>query len=234
MSVFAKETTQIFDSLNSDEGDRLWFNFGGLEIAWTPERLQDLQRKMDAGKAWGVQTELLGTAETRALVPLLSESIYDAMYTKHDGFGRPWRLADRMMEEAEKAGVSFHGEITVKNIDTINGRGRPVATIEGDIETEHVVCAAGIWESLIASKVGMTLPLTTKWHQYAETTPLAELAGQAPGDLHPVIRHQDRAMYFRQEGESHILGSYDHEPIPLEPENILSRADAPVMPSMMP
>ena len=41
-------------------------------------------------------------------------------------------------------------------------------------------------------------------------------------------------MYFRQEGESYILGSYDHEPMPLEPEDILSHADAPVMPSMMP
>jgi len=232
MSVFAKETTELYNSLNLDD-DTLWFDVCGLEIAWTPERLQDLKRKVGAGKAWGIETELLGPDETRALVPMLSERIYGAMHTKHDGFGRPWRLAGRMMEEAQKAGASFHGEITVKGIGTSKSRVRSVATTEGEIETEHVVCAAGIWGSLVAGRAGVTLPLAALRHQYAETTPLPELAGQ-PRDLHPVIRHQDRAMYFRQEGESYILGSYDHEPMPLEPEDILSRADAPVMPSMMP
>ena len=234
MSVFAAQTTQIYDSLNPPGDPKLWFGVGGLEIAWTPERLQDLKRKVGAGKAWGIETELIGAAETRALVPLLSERIYGAMYTRHDGFARPWQLAGRMMEEAKTAGVSFHGEVTVKDIRINDGRVRAVKTSEGVINTEHVVCAAGIWGSLVARMAGVTLPLAALRHQYAETAPLAELAGQPPEDFHPVIRHQDRAMYFRQEAQSYIIGSYDHEPMPLEPEDIQSRGDSPVMPSMMP
>ena len=39
-------------------------------------------------------------------------------------------------------------------------------------------------------------------------------------------------MYFRQEGEGFVIGSYDHEPMAVEPEDILSHDEAPVMPSM--
>ena len=50
----------------------------------------------------------------------------------------------------------------------------------------------------------------------------------------PVIRNQDRAMYFRQEYDAYVIGSYDHEPLLLEPEDVWSHAEAPEMPSMMP
>jgi hypothetical protein len=65
MSVFAKETTQIYDDLNPPDGEQLWFGVGGLEIAWTPERFEDIKRKVGAGRAWGVETCLLGPDETR-------------------------------------------------------------------------------------------------------------------------------------------------------------------------
>ena len=65
MSVFAKETTQIYDDLNPPDGEQLWFGVGGPEIAWTPERFEDIKRKVGAGRAWGVETCLLGPDETR-------------------------------------------------------------------------------------------------------------------------------------------------------------------------
>ena len=71
-------------------------------------------------------------------------------------------------------------------------------------------------------------------HQYALTAPLPELAGETVRYPAPVIRHQDRAMYFRQDYDAYVIGSYDHEPLLLEPEDIWSHADAPEMPSMMP
>lgn len=235
MSVFAKETTQIYDGLNPPDGEQLWFGVGGLEVAWTPERFDDLKRKVGAGKAWGVETYLLGGDETRKHVPLLSEKIYGAMYSPDDGIGRAWRLAGVMGQRAQDSGgATFYGKTAVTGINIVNERVTGVTTSNGDIKTDMVVCAAGIWGRLIGKMAGVPLPLVSMRHQYAETVPLPELADETMEYRHPIIRHQDRAMYFRQQHQSYVIGGYDHEPLLVEPEDIWGHDDAPEMPSMMP
>ena len=173
--------------------------------------------------------------ETREKVPLLSDNIYGAMYTPGDGNARAWMLAGEMGRRAQETGsAAFYGDTTVTGIDVVDGRVTAVRTSGGTIKTNAVVCAAGIWGSLIGRMAGVTLPLPPMRHQYAITAPLPELAGETVRYPAPVIRHQDRAMYFRQDYDAYVIGSYDHEPLLLEPEDIWSHADAPEMPSMMP
>ena len=235
MSVFARETVELFNSLNPTEGEPLWFGVGGLEVAWTPERFDDLKRKVGAGRAWGVETYLLGPDETREKVPLISDKIYGAMYTPGDGNARAWMLAGEMGRRAQETGrATFYGDTSVSGIDVTDGRVTAVRTSNGTIKTDIVVCAAGIWGSLIGRMAGVTLPLPPMRHQYAITAPMPELAGETVRYPAPVIRHQDRAMYFRQDFDAYVIGSYDHEPLLLEPEDIWSHAEATEMPSMMP
>ncbi len=235
MSVFARETTRIYGSLNPPAGERLWSAVGGLEVAWTPERFEDLKRKVGAGRAWGVHTCLLGRDETREKVPLLSEAILGAMYTPGDGVARAWKLAAEMGRRARECGAAtFQGDTTVTGIDLARGRVIGVRTTEGAVRTEAVVCAAGIWGRLIGRMAGVELPLAVLRHQYAVTAPLRQLAAETGDCRHPIIRHQDRAAYFRQHHRSYIIGSYDHEPMLVEPEDIRSRDEAPEMPSTMP
>ena len=235
MSVFARETVELYDSLNPTDGEPLWFGVGGLEVAWTPERFDDLKRKVGAGRAWGVETYFLGPDETREKVPLFSDKVLGAMYTPGDGNARAWMLAGEMGRRAQEIGrAAFYGDTTVMGIDVVDGRVTAVRTSGGTIKTDTVVCAAGIWGSLIGRMAGVTLPLPPMRHQYAITAPLPELAGETVRYPAPVIRHQDRAMYFRQDYDAYVIGSYDHEPLLLEPEDIWSHADAPEMPSMMP
>ncbi len=61
-------------------------------------------------------------------------------------------------------------------------------------------------------------------HLFAWTEPLPELAG-ASGIDHPILRHQDRAMYFRQRGEGYGIGAYGHEPITIEPAELERHPD---------
>ena len=235
MSVLALETVDLFESLNPAEGEPLWYGVGGLEVAWTPERFEDLKRKVGAGRAWGVETYLLGPDDTREKVPLLSDKIYGAMYTPGDGNAHAWKLAGEMGRRAQESGsATFHGDTTVTGIDVVDGRVTAVQTSNGTIKTDLVVCAAGIWGRLIGQMAGVTLPLPPMRHQYALTAPLPELAGETMRYREPVIRNQDRAMYFRREYDAYVIGSYDHEPLLLEPEDIWSHAEAPEMPSMMP
>ena len=235
MSVLARETARIYGALNPPAGKPLWSAVGGLEVAWTPERFEDLKRKVGAGRAWEVETYLLGPGETREKVPLLSEAIVGAMYTPGDGVARAWKLAAEMGRRARDCGAAvFYGDTAVTGIEVANGRVTGVRTSRGAIRTEVVVCAAGIWGRLIGRMAGVALPLAVLRHQYAVTAPLPQLAGETRDYRHPIIRHQDRAAYFRQHYRSYVIGSYDHEPMPVEPEDIQARDEAPEMPSMMP
>ena len=44
---------------------------------------------------------------------------------------------------------------------------------------------------------------------------------------HPILRHQDRAMYFRQRGEGYGIGAYGHDPITIEPHELERHPDGP-------
>ena len=81
--------------------------------------------------------------------------------------------------------------------------------------------------------VGVPIPLSPMQHLYARTKPLPELAGRTEEISEPFVRHQDRAMYFRQHGEAYGMGSYRHEPLLVDSEDILDHEDAPVAPAEM-
>ena len=232
MSQFAQYTTELYKSLELD-GDPVWHAVGGMEIAWTPDRLEDLKRKTDAGKAWGIDTYLLGKDEARKKIPLLSDQIYGAMYTPADGIAEPYQAAEAMAKSAMRRGARFFGSTKVAAIHTKNGKVTGVGTDRGTIATENIVCAAGIWGPRVSRMAGVTLPLQPMRHQFALTESIPEMEEEVLQYRHPVLRHQDRAMYFRQEGKSYIIGSYDHEPLLVDPDNILSHEAAPIMPSLM-
>src|SRR5437764_14193133 len=49
---------------------------GGIEVARTEERMEELRRRMGSAKSWGVDdVSLVTPAQIRELVPLLDESI---------------------------------------------------------------------------------------------------------------------------------------------------------------
>jgi glycine cleavage system aminomethyltransferase T len=105
--------------------------------------------------------------------------------------------------------------------ETKNGRVTAVVTPKGRIETEQVLLCTNIWAPLLGEKVGLTLPLMGVEHLYAVTTPLPELAN-AQGEVeHPILRHQDHAMYFRQHKDAYGIGSYNHKPLLVDPNELV-------------
>ena len=87
-----------------------------------------------------------------------------------------------------------------------------------------MLIAAGIWGPVVGRLAGITMPLMPFRHLYAVTEPIPELAASrgpdAPELEHPVLRHQDRSMYFRQEGAGYGIGSYRHPELPIEADDL--------------
>ena len=199
---------------------------GSLEVAWTPERWQDLHRKHGVAQSWGVESALLGRDEAQERLPLLSDRILGALHVPQDGAARPVACADAMASVARHKGVRFLWDCPVSGIDVVGGRVRAVRAGDRRVVTEPVVIATGIWAPLTGRLVGVPIPLVPMRHQYAITEPVPALAMETEPIRHPILRHQDRAMYFRQVGQRYGLGSYRHEPRPIDPA-VLERSLGP-------
>ena len=109
---------------------------GSLEVAWTPERLADLKRRVGFGRSWGIEAHLLGPAEARTLFPMLSDRILGAMYVPSDIQTKATRPAEAMARVAERNGAAFYGDVEVTGFGIDDGRVTTVHTSRGDIETD--------------------------------------------------------------------------------------------------
>ena len=233
MAGFARYTVELWKSMDLD-GERCANPVGSLEVAWTPERLADLRRKAGFAMSWGIDARVISASEARDLIPMLSDRILGALHVPSDIHTRATRPAEAMAREAERDGATFHANVKVTGFGISDGRINAVRTTRGDIRTDLVVSAAGIWAPRVGGMAGVSIPLSPMQHIYAVTEPLPELAGATEEVSHPILRHQDAAMYFRQVGESYGVGAYNHEPLLVEPEDILDHEEAPVAPAEMP
>ena len=155
-----------------------------------------------------------------------------------DGLAKAVRAGEAQALRAIDRGARFLAGHTVTGIESANGRVTGVATDHGVFAADLVVSCAGFWGPAIGKLAGVSVPLLPLAHQYAKTTPVPALAGVNPEALEatkPILRHQDRDLYYREHGDRLGIGSYAHRPMPVDLDDITHPSQgAPVMPSMLP
>ncbi|WP_225836583.1 FAD-dependent oxidoreductase [Streptomyces sp. NK08204] len=217
LTRFARYTVEKFRSLDVD-GVSCFDQVGGLELATTPERLADLHRRAGYAASWGVRGEVVNTARCRELWPLLDESaVLGGFHTPDDGLARALLAARAQMDRATARGARFLDRHTVTGIEREDGRVTGVVTDRGTFPADHVVSAAGFWGPVIGRMAGVDVPLQPLAHQYARTRPLPELSGATQEAVRPILRLQDRDLYFREHTDRIGIGSYAHRPLPVDP-----------------
>ena len=232
MSRLARYSVEKYRALRYD-GAACFDAVGSIEVAATPARWTDLQRKHGLATSWGIESHLLDPEAVARRVPLLDPArIHGGLFVPGDGLARAVWAAAAMAEGARERGARFAGDTEVTGIEVAGGRVTGVLTTTGRIPADTVVCCAGIWGPRIGRMAGVPVPLMPFQHQYVQTTPLASLAGETEEARHPILRHQDSAMYFRQHRDRYGIGNYNHVPLPAPPDDILGPGQAPVMPSV--
>ncbi|WP_435242244.1 GcvT family protein [Streptomyces cucumeris] len=237
LTDFAAYTVAKFSALEVD-GLPCFHPVGGLEIATSEERWADLHRKAGLAASWGVRAELLSPERCVALWPLLDrERILGGLHTPDDGLARALLASRAQAERATGRGARFLDRHTVTGIEQEDGRVTGVITDRGRFDADIVVSAAGFWGPLIGEMAGVPVPLLPLAHQYAKTAPLPELAGlndPRTEASRPILRFQDRDLYYREHTDRIGIGSYAHRPMPVDAAGVPAYDDAPVMPSSLP
>lgn len=195
---------------------------GGIEVARTAERLQELTRRMTSARAWGVEAHLLSPAEVQQLVPHCDASLLvGGFHTPTGAIVDPVRAGELFRARAEALGaLTTCAETEVTGIDVERGRVRRVRTDRGEIETELVLIACGVWSPQVAALAGAAIPLTPAVHQMIDVGPIPALAATQEWVSFPLLRDMDRLMYERQRGADLEIGSYAHRPLLHDPAEI--------------
>ncbi|GIH92070.1 FAD-dependent oxidoreductase [Planobispora siamensis] len=242
MTEFAAYTVAKYRELSLD-GRPCFNQVGGLEVATTPERWQDLRRKHGWATSWGIESELAGPERCVELWPLLDPSaVLGGFHVPSDGLASAVRCGEAQARAAIGRGARF---LPGHRVVALERRGDRVTGVTAEvvadprapqrvtIPADVVVCAAGFWGPAIGELAGLTVPLLPLAHQYARSGPLPALAGDCGEEaeaVRPILRHQDRDLYFRQHVDRVGVGSYAHRPMPVRQDEIAARAT--VMPSV--
>ena len=229
MCLFAQETVALYGSLCL-HGEPVWHGVGSLEVAQTPARLEDLKRRHGWAMSWGLDSRLVTAEEAAALASVLNpNAILGAYYVPSDGVAKPVGAAEALAKGAE-----FHARTEVIGFERADGRVSAVLTSNGRIETERVLLCAGIWGPKVGQLAGVPVPLTPCEHQLVWTAPVPEFAGETREIGQPVLRAQDKDLYFRQRRDGYCFGSYAHEPRLIDAEDIRPHALSGDMPASNP
>src|SRR5712692_4769379 len=244
--IFPIEYSKMMMELTTDSTEQyrelgVFTESGGIEVARTQARMQELRRRCTQAKSWGIPAEAITPGEVSKLVPYLDESvILGGAHFPTVGVVDSLRAGTVMREQAQQAGaLRVLAGAEVLGIDTGDGPGggrrvRAVRTTQGDIQTGVCAICCGVWSPRIAAMAGARIPLTPVVHQMISVGPIALFEGTVGEIAYPIVRDVDTNMYERQHGGDMEVGSYAHRPIVVSPDDIPSIEESVLSPTEMP
>lgn len=201
------ESVDLYRSLEAEVGlETGWKEVGSLRLASSPERLEEITRQAGWAKTFGLPLELVSAEEAQRLFPPMSTAgVLGAAYLPTDGYIDPSQLTYALAEGARRRGAELNTRTRVTGIRLADGRVAAVETDNGEIETEIVVNAGGMYAGEIGRLAGVTVPIIPMAHEYLVLEPSG-----LPVDM-PTMRDPSLLVYYRPESGGLIMGGYERQ-----------------------
>jgi 4-methylaminobutanoate oxidase (formaldehyde-forming) len=204
-------SVELYRRLQKGDNPVGWTECGGIKLASSPERLEEIRRQISWARAYDLPLHEISPGEVAERFPLVDlAGVVGAAYLESDGYLDPSQLCYSLAAAARGLGVRIHQRTRVVAIDTTGERVRRVRTDRGDIECEVVVNCAGMYAAEIGRLVGVRIPIVPMSHQYVVTEPFRRRGA----DPLPTLRDPDLLVYFRQEVDGLVMGGYERDPAP--------------------
>ena len=143
-------SVELYRALDDEVGlETGWQEVGSLRLASSEERMEEIARQAGWAKTFGLPLELISADEAQRLFPPMStEGVRGAAYLPTDGYIDPSQLTFALAEGARRGGAEIETNTRVTAIEVARGRVRAVETDKGQIETEIVVNAGGMFAEI--------------------------------------------------------------------------------------
>ena len=201
----ARYTRDLYSRLEQETGLATGFDpVGLLQVATSPEILEDLRRKACFNRLMGIDSVELPPAEVAARWPLArTDDVLAGFLTQADGRANPVDVTRSLARGARAGGARLVEGVAVTGILRRGDRVAGVVTERGEIEAEFVVNCAGMWARELARLAGVCVPLQAVEHYYL----ILDLPGV--GRRWPVLEDPSRYSYFREESGGLLLGIFE-------------------------
>lgn len=202
----AKYTRELYTRLGEETGQDTGFKpVGYMQLATDAERLDDLRRRADFARMYGVPTEEISAAEVKRMWPLFyTDDILAGFYTAQDGRTNPVDTTIALAKGARMGGARILEETEVTGILQDKGRVTGVITDKGEIRAEYVVNCGGIWGRELGKMAGVSVPLQAAEHYYLITEPIDGIHAGLP-----IVEDPGLYAYYREEMGGLLLGMFE-------------------------
>jgi len=175
------------------EADLHYRQGGQLLLAENDAEAEELITFVQRQQAMGfTDVRLVDRQEVHRLVPGLSERVVAGSYSPSDGQADPPRTARAFARAAQREGATYWTGTAALSLSMSGAKVTGVRTERGEVESKHVVLAAGAWSDELALTVGLRLPIRTNALQMLLSTPARV------GILRPVISAVGRHLSLKQ------------------------------------
>ena len=196
----------LYASLEEETGLATgWKQCGGVTVARTPERMEQLRRTAAAAEAYDLECEVISPDRARELWPHLETAdLQGAIWLPRDGTVNPADVTQSMARGARQRGATILERTRVTALDVRDGVVAGVETDAGPIEAEIVVNCAGQWAHAIGLMAGVAVPLHSAEHFYVVTDAIAGMDRMAP-----ILRDPDGYTYMKEEVGGLVVGGFE-------------------------
>ncbi len=204
-------TMTLYKELEAETGQGCGvFQPGSLYLAQTEAREHQLRLQAAKAKRYGMNFYEVSRAEAERLHPLANfDGIRCIMYEPDGGNVDPSGVTAAYAAGARQRGAEIYRFTPVTATEAQADGSWIVRTPNGDIRTQWVINAAGLWAREVAAMVDLTLPLLPTEHQYLVTETISQIA--ALDRRLPSIADRDGEYYLRQEGQGLLVGAYERD-----------------------
>ncbi len=186
------------------------FQSGSLYLAQTREREHQLRLQAAKAQYYKLEFNEISRDEAERLHPLVNfEGIRCIMWEPEGGHVDPSGVTAAYASGARQNGAQIHRFTPVTGTEQQADGSWIVRTDKGDIRTDVVVNAAGLWGREVARMAGIELPLMPTEHQYFVTEGIAAI--DAMDRRLPSVADRDGEYYLRQEGNGLLVGAYEKD-----------------------
>ena len=202
-------TMKLYAELEKETGQGCGiFQPGSLYLAQTKDREHQLRIQAAKARYFDVDFYELSIKEAQDLHPLVDfDGVRCVMYEPDAGNVDPSGVTYAYVQGAKALGATIHRFTPVTETNPRPDGSWDVVTPNGNIHTEVVINAAGLWGREVAAMAGFELPLMPTEHQYFVTETIPEI--EAMDRRLPSVADRDGEYYLRQEGQGLLVGAYE-------------------------
>jgi glycine/D-amino acid oxidase-like deaminating enzyme len=183
---------------------------GYLFLLDRPEDVTAFEASLTLQNELGVPSRFVPLDEAATLCPIAGlEGVLAATFSPFDGHASPEAVTQGYASAARAHGANVVTGCTLDGIDVSGGGIGRVETSRGGINTETVVCAAGVWSPEVARLVGVELPVEPYLREVGFTGPTPGLP-----DGIPLTVDFSTGFYFHREGPGLLFGMADRDQAP--------------------